>query len=479
MIVRQGEVVGLIGENGAGKSTLLNVLCGVVKADRGRMSVRGEPYAPDSYAGAMGSGVFRVYQEPALIPTLRVKDNLVLGLEKSFTRAGFLNERAINRAAADALSMVGDLVDPDRMTGSYDANVRQVVEIVRAMFAASVLGVEHPLILLDEPTAALLGAEIDVLFHTIARARGRAAFVFVSHRLNEIQDIADRSYVLKDGRVVAEVGTGVSANELHELMVGRQRADDYYAETRQREDLGRTVLDVRRLTGPRFRDVSFLVRAGEIVSIAGVVGSGKEELGRVLAGDLKRDSGEIALDDVLQSRDQPSARFRAGLGYIPRDRYAEGIISAFDVASNLSLAALEQRRFGRPFLSPRAERRVAEEWRERLGIRASSVRAGALTLSGGNQQKIVISKVLQTGARVLVFDNPTRGVDAGTKSEIYALLRELTEGDIAMVLISDDLPEAIGLANRVLVMKDGEVAMEFDARAERKPREVDLIAACV
>jgi ribose transport system ATP-binding protein len=215
------------------------------------------------------------------------------------------------------------------------------------------------------------------------------------------------------------------------------------------------------------------------VSIAGVVGTGKEELGRVLAGDLKRDSGEIALDDVLQSRDQPSARFRAGLGYIPRDRYAEGIISAFDVASNLSLAALEQRRFGRPFLSPRAERRVAEEWRERLGIRASSVRAGALTLSGGNQQKIVISKVLQTGARVLVFDNPTRGVDAGTKSEIYALLRELTEGDIAMVLISDDLPEAIGLANRVLVMKDGEVAMEFDARAERKPREVDLIAACV
>ena len=474
-----GEVVGLIGENGAGKSTLLNIICGATQPESGSMLLRGEPYAPQDYRQAMDHGVFRVYQEPALVPTLKIYENMILGLEDKFTSAGILRQGEIKRETFKALEVIRDFVDPERVTYSYDSNVRQVVDILRAMFAARVIGIPHPIILLDEPTGALFGQEIDILFDTIKRLRGDAAFVFVSHRLQEIDDVCDRSYVVKDGAIVAEVGKGKSETELHALMVGRERSSDYYVESKQRDTLGETVLRLEGLSGRSFHDVTFDVAAGEIVGISGVVGSGKEELGRVVAGATRRSAGSLAIAGQVQSTDTPWDRKAAGIGYVPADRAGEGVIPPFTVAWNVTLASLADEVARGPFLSPGKENEVTSRWIDRLSIRTRSGRSFITSLSGGNQQKVILAKWLEAEMRLLVLDNPTRGIDAGAKFEIYSVLRSLADSGIALVVISDDLPELIGLSNRVLVMKDGRVAADLPAAAHAKPTEATVIARSV
>jgi ribose transport system ATP-binding protein len=478
--VRDGEILGLIGENGAGKSTLLNIVCGVLQPEAGEVALYGAPHAPGSYRDAMDAGVFRVYQEPALIPTLTVEQNLVLGIEDRFSRFGFLRRRAIRAAVEEALSILGGLARPDQLSGHCDANTRQAIEIVTAVFASRALGIERPLILLDEPTAALVGEEMNVLFDVLARLRGSATFVFVTHRLKEIGEQCDRAYVLKDGKVVAEVDSVADERRLHSLMVGRDRVADYYAESGQGEQFGDVALHIDGLSGPRFRNVSFEVREGELVGIAGVVGSGKESLGEVLAGARARTAGRIVIGGVEQAHDRPWERRRARLAYVPLDRHADGMIGSFPLSWNVSLPSLgaPSLRHG-PLIASKRERAVARLWIDRLGIRTRSEESLLSSLSGGNQQKTVIAKCLQSGARVLVLDNPTRGVDAGAKGEIYLILRSVAEEGIGMVIVSDDLLELIGLCNRVLVMKDGELRADIPAPVVAKPSEEHIVAEMV
>jgi ribose transport system ATP-binding protein len=477
--VETGEVVGLIGENGAGKSTLLNVICGATQPDTGSMKVRSAPYAPQNYREAMDHGVFRVYQEPALVPTLKIYENMVLGLEDKFSSHGLLRQRMIKRETFRALEVIRDLVDPERITYTYESNVRQVVDILRAMFAAKVMGIPHPIIMLDEPTGALFGQEIDILFDTIKRLRGDAAFVFVSHRLQEINDVCDRSYVVKDGSIVAEVDRGTSETELHALMVGRARSVDYYVESQQRDDVADVVLSVKELSGRLFKGVSFDIHAGEILGVSGVVGSGKEQLGRVVAGAERRSGGSLAIAGRHQTTDTPVDRKAAGVGYLPADRAGEGVVSPFNVIWNLTLASLQGEVARGPFLSPARERSVAERWIDRLSIRLSSPGSLITSLSGGNQQKVVLAKWLEADMRLLVLDNPTRGIDAGAKFEIYTLLRSLAASGMGLMLVSDDLLELVGLSHRILVMKDGEIAADLPAPAHAKPDEATVIARSV
>jgi len=471
-----GEVLGLIGENGAGKSTLLNVICGAVSPDEGEMLVRGEPYSPRTYHDAMSHGVFRVYQEPALVPVLNVRENLVLGVEQRFSRWGFLRRRAIRNAASEVLRPLHGLVASDQLVATCDRNTRQTIELLRAVLASRVLGIERPVILLDEPTAALMGSELTILFDTLARLRGQASFVFVTHRLAEIQEHCDRAYVMKDGIVVAEVAAKTSERDLHRLMVGRVRADDYYNEATQTPPGDDVVLEVSELGGTGFSGIDFTLRAGEIIGIAGVVGSGKESVGRVLAGIERPKAGTVQRG----AGDGESGGPPVVIGYVPSDRMNEGVIELFSVAENLSLSSLAIPPIRRGlFIRRSQEKAVGAEWIAELGVRTRSGSSLMSELSGGNQQKVVIGRVLQTGARVVVLDNPTRGVDAGAKAEIYGLLRGLVANGLAVVLIADDLPEVIGLSSRIVVMKDGVPSGDFEAAPGSKPEEETLIAEMV
>ena len=477
--VAAGEVVGLIGENGAGKSTLLNILCGVLPADEGEIELHGRPFRPRAYRDAMEAGLFRVYQEPAFVPTMTVAENLVLGFEDRFSKGGLLQKRRIRHAARETLAPLGDLVRPDQAMATCDANTQQAIEILRALLASQVLGIERPVILLDEPTAALVADEIAVLFQILERLREQATFLFVSHRLHEIQTTSDRAYVMKDGAIVAEVGPSTPVGELHSLMVGRERAEDYYLQSRRRAPGEREALEAAELSGPRFAAVDLDVREGEVLGVAGLVGSGKEELGKVLVGALRRSSGTINLGSHPQTNDVPFSRLKGGLGYVPQDRQAESVIASFPVSTNLTLSALRLGKLERRgFVSPRLEREATVRWIDRLAIRTQGPGAVMSSLSGGNQQKVVMARALESGARALVLDNPTRGVDAGAKGEIYRLIRDLADDGVAILLISDDLPELIGLSNRILVLRDGEAQRVVDVPDTGLP-EQQLIAEMV
>jgi ribose transport system ATP-binding protein len=476
-----GAVLGLVGENGAGKSTLLNLLSGCLTPDSGELIVRGRPARPRSYLDATALGIFRVFQEPALVPSLSVADNLFLAHEDVFTTRGMLRTRSMRAAARDVLERFDHgWIDVDRPAGQYEFATRQVVEIIKAFALSELLGVAEPVILLDEPTAGLAREEIEFLFARRDRMRSSAALVFVSHRLSEVLDLSDQLLVLKDGRTVAALPAGeVDERQLHLHMVGRVRDEQFYRERRQLEVNGApTRLRAERLTLPGwFEGVDLTVKAGEILGVAGVLGSGKSQLAQALFGMHRDVSGTVEVDGEPAGRLAIGRMMSLGVGYVTPDRQDEGVIGSLPVSWNITLAELSTSRGG--LVRRRQERARAEELVERLRVKTAGLQVPVESLSGGNQQKVIIARWLCFGVRVLVLDNPTRGIDAGAKEEIYLLLRELAEHGTAMVIVSDDLLEVIGLSNRILVMKDGRVVREVPSLVEAKPHETDLVAAMV
>ncbi len=478
-----GEVVGLIGENGAGKSTLLGVLSGTVEADQGDMLVSGQRAVMHGYSQATHHGVFRIYQHQALIPNMTVGENVFLGQENKFSKAGWLNRRGMTRRAAvtfDELGVRG--IDPAASLGRYSFAERQVIEIVRSIAQADLLAIEHPVILLDEPTSALSREQVDFFFDFVRRIRHRAAQVFVSHRLEELLELSDRVYVLKDGKSVATVGdvSGLTESKLHALMVGRIPEDVLYDEHHQQGSGGESVLEVKTLTASgQFHDVSLAVHRGEIVGLAGVVGSGKSSLGRsMFEAGRGVESGQVVLNGQVMSGGGPREAIRLGVGYIPPERHAEGIIEVLSVSHNMSLPRVGS--LGRnPVVHPGKERRSADEQIAALRIKTPTAATLISDLSGGNQQKVIFGRWTAVGSRVLILDNPTNGVDVGAKAEIYKLIRQLTADGVSILLISDDLPELIGLSDRVCVMKDGRVTQEIDTPPTAKPSEAELVAHMV
>jgi ribose transport system ATP-binding protein len=477
--VRQGEVVGLIGENGAGKSTLMKILSGVYQPDSGDILIAGQSTRLASAADANSKGIGMVFQEQSLLTNLTVGENIYLGKLAQFSRFGIVNWRALYASAARQLMKVKLDVDPRMRAGDLDFASRQMVELAKALTLEEQAG-GNLVILLDEPTSVLERAEIETLFARVRALRSRASFIFASHRLDEVLELTDRIYVMKDGSVVAELRAAeLNVTSLHQLMVGRSLQAEYYREPLQKPFRDDVVLEIDGLSlGHRYRNVSFSLHSGEILGIAGVIGSGREELLRTLAGFAVHDGGRLLIAGREVRLRTPAEAVDAGLGYIPRERRVEGLVLFLPVAANITLADLAQlTRHG--LIDARKERQLAKSWVDRLKVRTPSIRTLCLYLSGGNQQKVVLAKWLNARARVLVLDHPTRGLDVGAKEEVYELLREITAEGVAVILTSDTLEETIGLSHTVFVMRDGAVTYQCSADPGHKPRQIDLIGYMV
>jgi len=482
--VKENEIVGLIGENGAGKSTFQNILCGLYPPDEGNILLHGQSFYPKNYYEASLKGISRVYQEQALVPNVPVYENMFISHERLFIKFGFyLDKSKMVQKAAEIFDSLGVEIAPTNLTESYDFSTRQIIEICRACSLSRLLGISKPLILLDEPTSALTQEQIEVLFSIIRKLKDEASFVFVAHRLTEVMELSDRIYVLKDGKITATIDDPKTQNEdtLHKYMVGREKNEDYYKEKEQKSVEGNTILEINNYgRKDTFKNISFKLMEGEILGFGGVLGSGKSELGKAIAGLMKKDVGELALKSN-STRIMNKYSFRDlmddGFGYVPAERNLEGIITNFSVNWNISLASMNDKilyNFG--MLDLKKERSIANKFIEEMGIKTPSANTQCLSLSGGNQQKVLLSKWLCRNPKILILDNPTRGVDAGAKEEIYEILRRLvTFKKMSIILISDELLELIGMSNRIIIMKDGVIRKEVIAAAGSKPTEETLV----
>jgi ribose transport system ATP-binding protein len=473
--VRPHEVVGLIGENGAGKSTLMRILSGSMRPDAGAILIDGRAVALRDPKRANEYGIAMVFQEQSLLLNMSVAENIFLAQEKPFMRFGAIDSRRMIRAARACLAKVGLDLDPGMKAGELDFAARQMVELAKALALED--RTDAPLtILLDEPTSILEAKDVAMLFDRMRALKARASFIFVSHRLEEVLEISDRVYVMKDGEVVAErAAAGVSAPELHAMMVGREVKGEYYREGRQAPPAADIVLEARGLSvAGAFRDVSFALRRGEVLGVAGVIGSGREELTRTLFGFLPQTAGALLIDGRETVLKTPTQAVAAGIGYIPRERRIEGLVTDISIAANVTLARLDLA-MRRGFIDHKRETSIAEHWVNRLRIKTPSAGQLCRNLSGGNQQKVVLARWMAAQSHILILDHPTRGLDVGAKEEVYDLIRDLSAAGAAIVLTSDTLEETIGLCHTILVMRDGAVTARFDAPARAKPSQVALL----
>ncbi|MFI2759073.1 sugar ABC transporter ATP-binding protein [Streptomyces echinatus] len=448
-----GEVHALAGENGAGKSTLIKTLAGVHRPDAGQVLLDGEPVVFHGPGDARDAGVAVIYQEPTLFPDLSIAENIFMGRQPR-RALGRIDHKATRAATAALMERLGVGLDPDRPARGLSIADQQIVEIAKALsFDARVL-------IMDEPTAALTGSEVARLFGVVhaLRAQG-AAVLFVSHRLEEIFRICQKVTTLRDGaRIACEALAGMTEDDLVRRMVGRELAELY---PKRRARAGEVALGVRRLTREGvFTDVSFEVRCGEIVGLAGLVGAGRTEVARAVFGVDRWDAGEVEVAGRRLPRGAPSAAMAAGVALVPEDRRAQGLVMDLSVERNIGLTGL--RTTARAGLMNRgAERSRSLDWAVRLQVKYARIADAVSTLSGGNQQKVVLAKWLATGPKVLIVDEPTRGIDVGTKAEVHRLLAESAAGGVAVLMISSDLPEILGMADRVLVMHEGRISAEI------------------
>jgi ribose transport system ATP-binding protein len=469
--VRPGEVHCLLGQNGAGKSTLIKVLAGAHQPDGGQITWRGEPVSLSNPQAAMSLGIATIYQELDLVAGLTVADNVFLGRESS--RFGLTRPAEANRAATALLTRLGHPeIRPTAEVGSLSAAAQQMVSIARA------LSQDAKLIIMDEPSAVLDNEEVHRLFAVIRDLTAHdVAVVYISHRLEEIREVGDRITVLKDGRTVA---TGLPAREtptreVITLMTGRT-IEYVFPERRAQPHLDEApLLEVEGL-GLRgsFADVSFTVRPGEVVGLAGLVGSGRSEILETVFGARHATTGTVRVGGRRLRPGDVGGAVAAGVGLAPEERKSQALLLGESVYRNISISSLA--RFARGgFLSGPAEKQAARDQVESLDVRPPDVDREVRTLSGGNQQKVVLARWLLRECRVLLLDEPTRGVDVGARSEIYALVRQLADRGVAVVVVSSEIPEVLGLADRVLVIADGRVVTEQPADALDEHRVLDLV----
>ncbi|MDQ5829098.1 MAG: sugar ABC transporter ATP-binding protein [Actinomycetota bacterium] len=442
-----GEVHVVAGENGAGKSTLMKLLSQVERPSDGEIEISGETVEFHGPRHAQVLGVAMVYQEFALAPHLSIAENLFMGREPG--RFGFVNRRGETEQARRLLGRVGLRADPDRPVSSLTVAEMQRVEIAKA------LAIDAKVVIMDEPTATLAEKEIEDLFGVIRDLNSHGiAILYISHRLDEIFRIGDRVTVMRDGKIVDTLPISeLDEDKLVRLMVGRD-IENLYPKTEV--EIGDVVLRAEGITrGSVLKDCSFEVRSGEILGFAGLVGAGRTELARAVFGADKIDSGTIELEGKELHITNPRGAIDAGIGYLTEDRKGEGLALQLGVDQNVTLANLPTR-FG--FINLAAERQTARRRRDELNIRTPSIRRRVQVLSGGNQQKVVVAKWLETRGKVLFFDEPARGIDVGAKAEMFALIEDLAKEGRAIVLISSYLPELLNMCDRILVMHEGEVA---------------------
>jgi ribose transport system ATP-binding protein len=449
LAIAPGEVHALIGENGAGKSTLMKVLSGAHVPDAGSMELAGRPYAPVDPHDARRKGVAMIYQELNLALHLTAQENILLGAESA--RHGWIDGRASRARARAALAELGhEDLDLGRVAGSFSIAEQQVIEIARALLA------QPRVLIMDEPTSSLTPADAAKLFAVIHRLRSRGVgVIYISHFLEECRQIADRYTVLKDGETV---GTGAMAeatiDRLVRLMTGREVTELY---PRQAHPLTEVVLEVKAAScAPRLRRASLKLRAGEIFGLAGLIGAGRTELVRTVFGLDRLSAGEVVIARAPAGPPTPAHRWRQGLGFVSENRKEEGLMVSQSIADNLTLT--KHRRFGRwGWISGRRQRAAAQRWIDAMAIKCRAPDQTVGDLSGGNQQKVAIARLLEHPARIFLLDEPTRGIDVGSKAQIYQLIGELSAAGKAILVVSSYLPELLGLCDTIGVMCRGEL----------------------
>ena len=476
--VNKGEIVGLVGENGAGKSTLMKIIFGAYQADDGTILIDGRQKQFTSPRDAMQNGIGMVFQEQSLIGNLSVMENIFLGREREFKKFGIIDFKKMEVAANFQLAKVGLEIDARIQTFDLSFAQRQLVEL------AKVLTLEERtknnlVILLDEPTSVLSEDEVQLLFKLVNQLRERAAFIFVSHRLDEVISLSDRIYVLKDGEVVDEVTAAAARPEsIQSAMVGREIDSGYYKQDeRKKFDASSVILDIKNISlGSKLKNINLKLRKSEVVCLVGTEGSGREAILRSVFGMEPPEEGNITyFGHERLSIKSPFDAVSNGVGYMPRERKIEGIFSSMDVTENITSSQLKNfNRFG--FLKQNEEQNLARKWVDRLSIKTPSISADCGRLSGGNQQKVVLAKWRSSGAKLMMLDHPTRGLDIGAKQDVYGMIREMCAAGIGLIVVPDTFEEAIGLAHTILVMKDGKTVSVFDTSTQNVT-PFDLVSA--
>ncbi|WP_427118168.1 sugar ABC transporter ATP-binding protein [Pseudarthrobacter scleromae] len=451
--LHRGQVTALVGENGAGKSTMVKTLAGLHQQDRGHVLLDGERVSFRDPLHAREAGIAVIYQEPTMFPDLTVAENIFMGRQpvRSLRR---IDRKAMRDQALELFRQLGVKIDPDRSAQGLSIADQQVVEIAKA------ISLNARVLIMDEPTAALSGVEVDRLFAVTRTLQDRgAAILFISHRFDEVFALADWITVMRDGAHVATSPAGdLTVDAVIRQMVGRDVASLF---PKQDAVIGDIALAVKGLGRKGvFSDISFDVRAGEIVGLSGLVGAGRSEVARAIFGIDKYDSGAVQVCGKALKPLSPRDSMAAGIGFVPEDRRKQGLVMELSVSRNLTLTLRKKlSRLG--LLTNRAEARSTGEWAKKLQIKAGAPTSPISTLSGGNQQKVVLGKWLATGPRVLIIDEPTRGIDVGTKSEVHRLISELAGTGLAVLMISSELPEILGMSDRVLVMHEGKITAEL------------------
>jgi rhamnose transport system ATP-binding protein len=454
LTVRMNSIHALVGENGAGKSTLVKIVAGLYQRDSGEFRLRGEDVDFRSTAESKAAGIAVIYQEPTLFPDLSVTENIFMGRQPT-NRFGRIDRKAMRSEAQGLFERLGVRIDPDRPAEGLSIADQQIIEIAKA------ISLDARVLIMDEPTAALSGVEVDRLF-AVARSlrdEGRA-LVFISHRFEEVFALCDMITVMRDGSYIStDAISDTSVDEIVRRMVGRDVTDLF---PKQETTVGDTLLEVRDLNSAGiFSDISFEVKAGEIVGLAGLVGAGRSEVARAVFGVDGYDSGSVTLKGKAIPKKNPTAAMARGIALVPEDRRKQGLVLDSSVSRNTTMA-IRTKLAKMGLITNGAENQAATVWASRLEVKTAALDTPVGTLSGGNQQKVVLGKWLATHPDILIIDEPTRGIDVGTKSEVHRLLSQLAGEGMGILMISSELPEVLGMADRVLVMREGRITAHLD-----------------
>jgi rhamnose transport system ATP-binding protein len=449
-----GEAHAFLGENGAGKSTLVKVMAGVYQPDAGSYVLDGQPRTFHGPHDSQEAGIAVIYQEPTLFDDLTVAENIFLG-RQPLASLRRINKKAMKRQSQDIFAQLGVYIDPNRKARGLSVADQQMVEIAKA------LSKEARIVIMDEPTAALSPEEVKRLFEVVANLRQRnVAILFISHRLEEVFEMCQRVTIMRDGSFVRTDLIGdITINQVVQSMVGRELSSLF-----PKTDIksGQEVLKVERLTREGvFTDVSFSVKAGEIVALSGLVGSGRTEIARAIFGIDRYDAGSVTVNGNKLRSGSPLRAMKAGIGFVPEDRRQQGLVMEYGIDHNVALASMS--RLSRGILLFRnAEQDLAKEWSLKLKLKYGKLSDAVNTLSGGNQQKVVLAKWLAGQPSLIIVDEPTRGIDVGTKSEVHRIIDSLAGDGVAVLMISSELPEVLGMADRVLVMREGRLTAQIE-----------------
>jgi rhamnose transport system ATP-binding protein len=467
IVLYSGEAHALLGENGAGKSTLVKVIAGVYQADRGTFTYEGQVRTFHGTHDSQEAGIAVIYQEPTLFDDLNVAENIFLG-RQPLSVGRRINRREMRRQTREIFQQLGVDIDPNRKAKGLSVADQQMVEIAKA------LSKDARVVVMDEPTAALSPEEVKRLFEVVVNLRNRGvAILFISHRLEEVFELCQRVTIMRDGSFVrTDLVKDITIDEVVRSMVGRDLSSLF-----PKTDIkaGEEVLRVERLTREgTFYDVSFSVKSGEIVALSGLVGSGRTEIARAIFGIDRYDAGAVYVNGEKLKGNSPLRAMHAGIGFVPEDRRQQGLVMDYGIDHNVALASLS--RLSRGFLLFRSsEATLAKDWALRLQLKYGKLSDEVNTLSGGNQQKVVLAKWLSVSPSLIIVDEPTRGIDVGTKSEVHRIIDSLAASGVAVLMISSELPEVLGMADRVLVMREGRLTATID-RADANETSVMMAA---